>query len=1142
VHRSLVQLGRGVVVGRGLVAVAEVGSSHDRRDVVGRRRLDLGGGRSVDLGGDLTVRAVLDGGRTSTDGEVLGGVKSGSHGSVNDLGLGHGADSGGESDGLGDNVRALAVAVGSTRGASSDGADGGCVDGRGGVTSCDDLSWDGVRRVAAGGLARSRLIGLARLSRLLGLLRVGRLLASRLSRSSLFLSDRADGGRDSNSLGDNLRSRRAVGNLRATGSDSSDTGSVDSGGGVTGSLGCWLGDMRLSWLGLSWLGLGGLGLSDVRLSLLLGNRADGSGNSDSLSGDMRSNRAVGNIRCTRGNGANVGGVNSRGGPLSSRGNSRLSRSSFGLASGDRLGSGLSLSSRDGLGGVLLSSRLGGLFLGGRLSNNLSRSNGLGRSVLSDDDLGNRRNDLSDRADSGRDGDGLGGDVRANGTVRHIGSTRSDGAHVGGVDGWGSHLSGASGLGRSGLILSAGDGVGRDSSALGGDGVLVAIGGGRDGLGLGELLLGRGLGGSLVVGDGLGRLLLRLSSSRNSLGGGLVAGLGGRNSRGFGLSGRLVTSLSSGLGRLLLGSRDSLGDGLVLSDSHRLGRLSFSDRANSRWDSDGLSRDALVVRAVRNLGRAISDGADSSRVDSWSGPLAGCLDGRLGLAGLLSLGVGLGRRVDTGGGLGGLSRSSSGSSLSLAREGLGLSLSGDGFGLSRNRNGALRRRVSTRGSSSLSNLRDLLGLSLDTLGGRLGRRRVNTSGRLLRNLLGLGLSLNRQRSSSSLSVLLLGGSRNLVLGSRNRSLTLLSDRADSSRYSDGLGSDVLVVGAVGDLRRARCHSVHVGGVNSWGSPLSGRGALGLDGSGLGILGGLVGNLGGSALGCGLCDGTLGRGIGISGAADNGGSLLGHIGALGRSVLGSRSESLGGILDRLGSSGRRVQVSGGGDTSSSSIGGDISGRLLSRFSGGNTLGRRVDTSDRGSLGGSLLFSLSGVFGRLGSSRRRVEISSGSSISGSLLFFLRWRCALRRRVGTRGRRGFSSSLLSSLGSRNSLGRRISVRGGVGGRRVNTRSLFFGRLGLSSSRLRRSGFGSNDSRTSRGGIIGSILLNDRRGGHFNDRNLGGRLRRRNILRGFLRSRLSVARNIGRRIDIGLSVGRRRVSILRRQIVVSSKLVSTEI
>ena len=123
-----------------------------------------------------------------------------------------------------------------------------------------------MRRVATGGLARSRLIGLARL------LRLGRLLASRLSRSSLVLSDGADGGGDSNSLGDNMRSRRAVGNLRAAGSDGSDTGGVDSGGSVTGSLGYWLSDVRLSRLrlsgfGLSGFGLSGLGLSGVRLKI-----------------------------------------------------------------------------------------------------------------------------------------------------------------------------------------------------------------------------------------------------------------------------------------------------------------------------------------------------------------------------------------------------------------------------------------------------------------------------------------------------------------------------------------------------------------------------------------------------------------------------------------------------------------------------------------------------------------------------------------------------------------------------------------------------------------------------------------------------------------------------------------------------------
>jgi hypothetical protein len=118
VDRSLVQLGGRAVEGSRLVTVVagDVSSRHGRRnDVGGSGRLvdarvgrvpllNLGCGGSVDGGSDLADRAVRDLGRAGSDGEELGGVKSGSHvtrtrnigsaGAGNNLSLGDGAKSG----------------------------------------------------------------------------------------------------------------------------------------------------------------------------------------------------------------------------------------------------------------------------------------------------------------------------------------------------------------------------------------------------------------------------------------------------------------------------------------------------------------------------------------------------------------------------------------------------------------------------------------------------------------------------------------------------------------------------------------------------------------------------------------------------------------------------------------------------------------------------------------------------------------------------------------------------------------------------------------------------------------------------------------------------------------------------------------
>jgi hypothetical protein len=215
-------------------------------------------------------------------------------------------------------------AVGNVGSASSDSSDVGRVDGRGRPASCDDvLSWDrssGVGLVVTAG----RLAGLLRVGRLRGLAR-----SAGLGRRRLLLGNWADGGRDGDSLSGNMRSRcLAVRVLRAAGSHSSNTGSVNSRGRPGGGLG-WLSRLRLSRLRLGWLRLSRLGLSLV----LFSDRADGSGNSNSLSGDVRSRcLAVGELRTTGSDSANAGGIDGGGGPSSSLGwLSRLGFRGLGLS-------------------------------------------------------------------------------------------------------------------------------------------------------------------------------------------------------------------------------------------------------------------------------------------------------------------------------------------------------------------------------------------------------------------------------------------------------------------------------------------------------------------------------------------------------------------------------------------------------------------------------------------------------------------------------------------------------------------------------------------------------------------------------------------------------------------------------------------
>jgi len=263
-------------------------------------------------------------------------------------------------------------AVGNVGSASSDSSDVGRVDSGGRPAGCDDLlSWD-----------RVGLVGLA-----------GLLVASGLGGMRLLLGDWADGGGDGDGLGGDVRSGGlAVGELRAAGSHSSDTGGVDSRGRPGGSLG-WLSGLRLSLLMLGWLRLSRLGLGVV----LLSHRADGSRNSDSLSGNVGSRcLAVRELGATSSDGANAGGVNGGSRPSSSLGR-------FGVLGLSRLG--------------LSRLRLGGLRLG-RLG-----LSGLGLSVML----------LSDRANSGRDSNGLSSDVRSRllavGILRSIRSNSADGSRV-----------------------------------------------------------------------------------------------------------------------------------------------------------------------------------------------------------------------------------------------------------------------------------------------------------------------------------------------------------------------------------------------------------------------------------------------------------------------------------------------------------------------------------------------------------------------------------------------------------------------------------------------------------------------------------------------------------------------------------------
>lgn len=126
----------------------------------------------------------------------------------------------------------------------------------------------------------------------------------------------ADGGANSDGLGDGGRSLRAVGNLRRAVSDGLDLSGVDGRGGHL---------------------LGG------------GDRAHGGGNGNSLSDDDRTLRALGNLRRALGDSSDLGGVDSGGGPLLGLGLDL----SLGL-SHDSTGGGRSLSDISASGGGSLS--------------------------------------------------------------------------------------------------------------------------------------------------------------------------------------------------------------------------------------------------------------------------------------------------------------------------------------------------------------------------------------------------------------------------------------------------------------------------------------------------------------------------------------------------------------------------------------------------------------------------------------------------------------------------------------------------------------------------------------------------------------------------------------------------------------------
>ncbi|KAI6756704.1 hypothetical protein HG530_011302 [Fusarium avenaceum] len=432
------------------------------------------------LGGDGTVRAVRDLRTTLGDGvnlggvDSLGGVESAvagrsvagrlggvtlSDGSVTGrLGgvlLGDGADGGRDGDGLGGDGAVRAVLDGGR--ALGDGVDGGAVDGLGGV-----------------------------------------LLGRVTSRLGVLLGHRADSGRNSNSLGDGVRTVRTVGavlDVRRALGVGVDSSGVDSLGGVRdGSLSGLVAVRALS------LGASGRDTSGVGLGL----GVDGSSLSTSLGlGVDRGGLSLGV------NGSRLGASGSGLGLGVGRSSLGASDSSLGLSVN---GSGLSLSvDRSSLG---LSVNGSGLSLGvDRSSLGLSTGGG------SCDSLSGHTS-LSLGLDIGADTLGGGGSGGSSGSSLSLGVDRGSlsagrGSLGASDDGDGGRVSSRAGdlLGCGVTVLLLGGGVGLNGLSAGGSSC-DSLGGHT------SLSLGLDIGAdSLSRGSGGGSSGSSLSSGANSLGGG-----------------------------------------------------------------------------------------------------------------------------------------------------------------------------------------------------------------------------------------------------------------------------------------------------------------------------------------------------------------------------------------------------------------------------------------------------------------------------------------------------------------------------------------------------------------------------------------------------------------------------------------------
>ncbi|KAH7181904.1 hypothetical protein DER46DRAFT_587442 [Fusarium sp. MPI-SDFR-AT-0072] len=436
------------------------------------------------------------------------------------------------------------------------GVDSGLLDGLGGdraVRAVGDL-----RTALGNGVDLGEVGGLGGVESAVG----RRSIASGLG--GVLLSDRADGGRDRDSLsGDGTV--RAVLNLRAALGDSVDLGGVDSLGGVlrrsvAGRLGVLLGDgadggrdgvalggdgaVRAVLDGRRALGDGvnlsrvdGLGGVTRRLGVLLSHRADSGGNSNGLSDGVRtvsSVRAVLDVVRALGVGVDSSGVDSLGGV---RDGSLSGLGTVGsLSGGNTLSLGLgvdrsSLSLGAGRGGLSLGIGVDGSSLGTSGSSLSASRGGLSLGVGVDgSSLGTSRGGLSaSRSSSGLSASGelLGGRVAVLFLSGGVGLSRGSG-------------------GGGSLGGDTGGSLGRLRSSLG-----LSLSGSSTGLGSG------GLGGSSVNLSGTGSGSLGLSGG--SLGGSSV-NLSGTGSGSLGLSGGSLGCGSTSLGASSLGGRDGSSSG------------------------------------------------------------------------------------------------------------------------------------------------------------------------------------------------------------------------------------------------------------------------------------------------------------------------------------------------------------------------------------------------------------------------------------------------------------------------------------------------------------------------------------------------------------------------------------------------------